>query len=442
MQLTGLISAAILAGTAVAQDVACLVNGSPVAQVDLETGSCPFTIPQSYPVNFEYVSSEEYDVTFYYAFAGETKFFNDIENAGRIIDIPANLLYGGSGTLLFQVDIEETPAANSTSAIRRRLLKQVETVKRDEVDDFIASIKELEGTSVEITLEVVDPVSASSDGAAGSGAPTSAPESTVTNTETSMITITSCSNDACGTTEVPATPTLTTVTEDEQVTSYTTYCPVTTVVTVTSCSDDVCATSEVPATPSMTTVTKDEEVTSYYTYCPLTEEGEATTTEVYTTTLTTTSCDGDVCETATYPATEGETTTTLEGGETTIYTTWCPATEEGTSTLTVEVTTTAGEGGKGGEGEEATTTATTPAEGEEATTTATTPAEGEATTEATTPAEGEATTAATTAATPTTVAASASGSLTVAPISTYAGAANKFQNSFLLAIVPLVGFFM
>lgn len=105
-----------------------------------------------------------------------------------------------------------------------------------------------------------------------------------TEIHTTVITITSCSDERC--TKVPVTTGLTTVTKDE--TSYTTYCPLssggsivtetdvsTTVITITSCSADKC--TKFPVTTGLTTVTKDE--TSYTTYCPLTSPETTETVE-------------------------------------------------------------------------------------------------------------------------------------------------------------------
>ncbi|CAK7902471.1 chitinase 2 [[Candida] anglica] len=105
-------------------------------------------------------------------------------------------------------------------------------------------------------------------------AATTAPTTiTATDIQTTVITITSCSDHKC--TKVPVTTGLTTVTENETI--YTTYCPLstdsivtetdasTTVVTITSCEDNKC--TEVPVTTGLTTITENE--TIYTTYCPI-----------------------------------------------------------------------------------------------------------------------------------------------------------------------------
>lgn len=124
---------------------------------------------------------------------------------------------------------------------------------------------------------------ASSSSAASSSASSASPSSTslapVASTKTvestTVITITSCSDNKCS--KVPVTTGLTTVTDESTI--YTTYCPLstvtdisTTVVTITSCANDKC--HEVPVTTGLTTVTEND--TIYTTYCPLT--GEKTTT--------------------------------------------------------------------------------------------------------------------------------------------------------------------
>lgn len=326
MKFTSALSAALLAGVTVAQDVACLVNGETVAVVDLDTGVCPFTIPETLPVSFEFESLEDYDVTFYYAVAQAVKYFTDIVNAGREIDIPAASLYGAGPTPLFQVHLEQAPAANSTAAIRKRLLKQVqlsnnELVKRAPIDDFLATAEAAEGTEVSSTVfEVVDISGSSSSEAITSSGDSVATE---TNTDTTVITITSCSDNKCAAGEVTATASEVTTTVDEEVTTYTTYCPETTVITITSCADDKCVESTVPVTPSLTTGTVNGEVTSYYTYCPLTESTE---TVVETTIITITSCSDDKCVESTVPATPAETTTTDEAGVESTYTTYIEVT--------------------------------------------------------------------------------------------------------------------
>ncbi|ODV80622.1 uncharacterized protein CANTADRAFT_165050 [Suhomyces tanzawaensis NRRL Y-17324] len=127
-----------------------------------------------------------------------------------------------------------------------------------------------------------------SAGSAMSAALYSNGTSTHTDIQTTVVTITSCSDNKCS--EIPQTTGLTTVTENETV--YTTYCPLPstqapapapskdhehehgtktetdikhTVITITSCADNKC--TEVPQTTGVTTVTENNTV--YTTYCPL-----------------------------------------------------------------------------------------------------------------------------------------------------------------------------
>lgn len=261
MKFTSVLSTAALAASAMAINVDCLVNGDSVATVDLDTGVCPFTIPAEDPVVFQFVSVEEFDVTAYYVHINGTRHFNDVRNAGRVVEVEANLLFGQASVDLFQIHQEKTAPANSTAAIRRRLLNQV--AKRDDIDNFVAFIETLDGTAVPgATFAVVE--------AAGS----SSAEGTVTETDvsTTVVTITSCSNDVCTPLTVPATPSEVTYTTDEVVTYYTTYCPLETTVTITSCSENKCSQTYVPYTPSLTTGTVNGQETVYYTYCPLTTE--------------------------------------------------------------------------------------------------------------------------------------------------------------------------
>ncbi|KAK6464257.1 Flocculin type 3 repeat-domain-containing protein [Scheffersomyces coipomensis] len=144
--------------------------------------------------------------------------------------------------------------------------------------------------------------------------------STVTDIATTVITITSCSEDLCK----PETVTtgLTTVTEGTTI--YTTYCPLsgetetetaikTTVVTITSCSENKC--SPVEVTTGLTTVT--EGTTIYTTYCPLSGETTPvpapapTTTPVPTTTPKTVAAESTTPKASTSPTPE---VTTLTGG--------------------------------------------------------------------------------------------------------------------------------
>ncbi|KAH3686966.1 hypothetical protein WICPIJ_002052, partial [Wickerhamomyces pijperi] len=91
----------------------------------------------------------------------------------------------------------------------------------------------------------------------------------------------------------------------------------TTVVTITSCHDNACSESAVTTGYKVVTTTEESEVTSYTTYCPLTA---STTTEeaVHTTVVTITSCHNDACH-LTSVTTGYEVVTTTEGTEVTTY---------------------------------------------------------------------------------------------------------------------------
>ncbi|EMG47128.1 putative cell wall protein [Candida maltosa Xu316] len=345
------VATALFSSSALAKNVGCFVDSQQVATVDLDTGVCPFVVPESLPVKFEFVSPEEYDVEYYYSIVDAQRYFTDIKNAGRIINIPARLLYGTPGAPLFQVHLEKEPPSNSTAAIRRRLMKEVPVAKRDEVDDFIAANENTDGVSVDgTTFEVLDINESSSESLVSEPTLTSTAsgvdvESTVTEESTKIITITSCSNDLCHGTTVPATLGPVTTTVSGETTIYTTYCPLssvetvesTKVITITSCKENKCAETSVEATPSTVETVVEGTTTEYVTYCPLSETTGATeaavegstVTEASTEVITVTACKENACVETVVPATSSAVTTTV-AGETTIFTTVCPI----SSTLT------------------------------------------------------------------------------------------------------------
>lgn len=124
-----------------------MVDNQQVAVVGLDTGVCPFTIPASLAAFFTFVSLEEYNVQFYYTIVNNVRYNTDIRNAGKVINVPARNLYGAGAVPFFQVHLEKQLEANSTAAIRRRLMGETPIVKRDQIDDFIASIENTEGTA-------------------------------------------------------------------------------------------------------------------------------------------------------------------------------------------------------------------------------------------------------------------------------------------------------
>ncbi|CAH2350874.1 yeast-form wall Protein 1 [[Candida] railenensis] len=453
-----LAAAALMSASTLAVDVDCLVNGVSVATVDLDTGVCPFTVPISLPVLFEYTSENAYDVEFYYVDV-PPKYYTDIEAAGREIDIPANALYGKGSFSLHQVHVTKTPSTNSTEAIRRRLMKE-SLLARDEVSDFVASLEGIEGTEIEATVEVVLASTASSSGSgsgsssttsgSGSGSVTSAPggTATVTDKHTTVVTITSCSDHKCVLTTVPATPSEIVTTVNEEVTTYTTYCPLTgdetetvthastKIVTITSCSDNKCSEATVPATASVVTTTVEAVESIYTTWCPVdtTETVVSESTEYYTATTVATSEGEVITKTTVIPVvvetteyyTPVTTTYTSEGSVITA-TTVAPVTE-------TPVTTTYTSGG-------AVVTATTVAAVE---TTPATEAEASETTitlESTTykTAVSESTAAAeTTVATTSSGSAATSGAVTIPASENVAGASKA--SMLALIVIPLAYF--
>ena len=459
----------LLTAKAAAKDVLCLVNDTPVATVDLDTGVCPFQLPAELVAFFDYASSEDYNVQFYYAIANSVRYFTDIVHAGTEISIPANQIYGTDGSAVFQVHVENTPVSNSTAAIKRRMLKQVEVIKRDEASDFAESLKSVDGTLVNSALfRVVDAPSGSSSIVSGTPTGTvpvssgvnTVPTGDVTETleSTKVITVTHCSDNKCSATTVPATPTVTTYTVDGTVTSYKTYCPLTDaadvtetvestkIITVTHCSDNKCSESTVAATPTLTTETIEGTVTAYTTYCPISDDSGVTETVESTKIITVTQCSDNMCSESTVAATPALTTETIEG-TVTAYTTYCPVSEDASASGTAapgteapEATSTspAGTAAPGTEAPEATSTspagtAAPVTEAPEATSTspAGSAAPGTEAPESTSPAGSDAGT------NTATVAASS-----VAAISTYEASAVTQGSSLLaLLLVSLVHFF-
>ena len=450
------IFSSLLTAKAAAKDVLCLVNDSPVATVDLDTGVCPFQLPAELVAFFDYASSEDYNVQFYYAIANSVRYFTDIVHAGTEISIPANQIYGTDGSPVFQVHVENTPASNSTAAIKRRMLEQVEVIKRDEASDFAESLKSVDGTLVNSALfRVVDAPSGSSSIVSGTPTGTvpvssgvnTVPTGDVTETleSTKVITVTHCSDNKCSATTVPATPTVTTYTVDGTVTSYTTYCPLTDaadvtetvestkIITVTQCSDNKCSESTVAATPTLTTETIEGTVTAYTTYCPVSEDSGVTETVESTKVITVTQCSDNKCSESTVAATPTLTTETIEG-TVTAYTTYCPVSENvsapgtaapGTEAPEATSSSPAGTAAPGTEAPEATSTSP-----------AGTAAPGTEAPESTSPAGSAAGTNSPTVAAPSTAASS------VAAISTYEASAVTQGSSLLaLLLVSLVHFF-
>ena len=356
------------------KQVVCLVNNIKVATVDYDTGICPFQLPTTlHPSSsssqfmvfpfFTFHSRDDYNVQFYYAIINSHRYTTDIKHGGSIISIAAKLLYD-KHTPIYQVHLHKIPNSNSTEIIRKRWLfaknKQIKLlllskilVKKDLVDDFIIDIAGSRGIMIDkVILSVVDVDQMTSSIATGtsnsltrtgftnpsvistktsnsqsitttttkgSSATTTtgtATGATETITTTKIITITSCSNDICHLTTVPAS--LTTVTTTGTV--YTTYLPInsvetvvsTKIITITSCSNNnnnnnnnhVCHPTTVLATPSTMTKTIDNTITEYIIYCPLTQQPEQLSTiNPYTgasatsVTATITSCWEETCQT-------------------------------------------------------------------------------------------------------------------------------------------------
>ncbi|OBA22343.1 hypothetical protein METBIDRAFT_151641 [Metschnikowia bicuspidata var. bicuspidata NRRL YB-4993] len=340
MKFTTLAAASVLAASACAKDVACRVGGVQQSVVDLDTGSCSFVIPDAVPVTFDFTAPDNYLVDACYALVNGNRFYNNIPEAGRTVTVPAKEMMDQGNFPIMGVHAEMSPAINSTMALRARFNSKFVS-KRDAESDLVDYIMTLNGTALldapELSVSDVDAVSSASG---VSESMTSAYESmtsvyesmtsvyestsTATYESTTILTITSCSDDVCS--ESTATPT-------ETVTNTV----ATTIITITSCSDDKCVESTATATQGPTTVTTDGSTTVYTTWCPVTEHASSTVI-----TSATTGANGEET-TVTVTATQGATTVT-SGDETTVYTTWYTVSKEAEDTATV--TTTGAEGAK------------------------------------------------------------------------------------------------
>ena len=141
------------------------------------------------------------------------------------------------------------------------------------------------------------------------------PTATVTGIQTTVITVTSCSDNHC--LKVPIETGITVVTEGS--TSYTTYCPLdnipstqtvtdvaTTVVTITSCQDNKCDLATV--TTGVTVVTELDTV--YTTYCPL--PTESTVQNAITSSAPVTQSNETVTYSSVYPTSQNQTVAAIE----------------------------------------------------------------------------------------------------------------------------------
>ncbi|KAK6881435.1 Yeast-form wall Protein 1, partial [Candida tropicalis] len=125
--------------------VTCYINNEAVAEVDYETGICDFELPSDLDPFFNFVSAEDYNIQYYYARVNGNQFTNDIRSAGRVISIPAKTLYK-LVTRVHEVLLQQSAGAQ----------------KRDEVDDFLDSVADTDGTDTGIDLSVDVTASSSS----------------------------------------------------------------------------------------------------------------------------------------------------------------------------------------------------------------------------------------------------------------------------------------
>ncbi|CAN3359407.1 yeast-form wall Protein 1 [Diutina catenulata] len=314
VSVRSLATVAAMVTAAIAEDFTCFYKGEELATADLETGTCPFPLDDSLPVNFNFNSPE--DLVDAYYFQGDDKYWNDpIEEATRVINIPMKQIADNKLQGLFHVHLEQTPDANSTLALRRRLFKEEYPVKRDEISDLVDQVKGTEGEAVpevdlsDLTAEPAAEVSPSETATGtetGSETGTGEGQETVTatNTLTTTETITSCDDNACHT----KTQTLTgcETTEDGHVT--TVWKPQTTVIII----DENCGCHR-PATEGTVTKTQDGHVVTIVTWVPVPSQ------EVITKTI----CYQEKCEEHLVPATSGPVTKTKDGQVVTV-TELCP----------------------------------------------------------------------------------------------------------------------
>jgi hypothetical protein len=301
---------ASLTASAFAVNVDCKINGASVATVDLDTGSCPFPIPNSLVTKFDVVSLEDYAVSAFYIQANNVKYFNDIAAAGRIIQVSARALFENPITGLFNVNISQTPASNSSSALRRRFFDdKSKRATQKVIDQVVAIVKSTPGTPIDAGGKIVFEAVISPNQPSSSSSH-SYSTSTQTNTETTVITITSCDEYKCHTTTASATKGPVTTVIGGTTTVFTTWCPITTethtrtkIITITSCDDHKCHEVTTPATKGPITTTVGGKETVYTTWCPVAE----------TYTITVTKCINDVCVYSTVPATKITTTITING---------------------------------------------------------------------------------------------------------------------------------
>ncbi|KAK6867025.1 Yeast-form wall Protein 1 [Candida tropicalis] len=301
------------------------MNDETVSVVSYATGVCTFTIPDEYEIFFNYISNNEFDIQYYYARVSGNQYTNNIRNAGRTLSIPARILFN-LVSQVHQVHLQE-PASSSSSGFE----------KRDEIDDFLDSVSDTDGTPVDINLSAVAADDESSVSESGTESVTDVESESVTtgtddadteatatddnnteatgaddnNTEatgaddettnkgtvagtthkdtstvtgTEIVTVTSCKNDACHVTTVPGTETTVTTTVNGVETIYTTYCPVSSIetvqesktITVIACKEDKCHETTAVAVPSTVQEVVEQTTTVYITYKPVSTPADET----------------------------------------------------------------------------------------------------------------------------------------------------------------------
>lgn len=210
---------------------------------------------------------------------------------------------------------EECSASSSSSVASSLTTQSSSSSTSNDMTASATSSNEITGASSALSL--VSTLPHYSNGSVTSGLVSSdeGTTATVTGIQTTIITVTSCSDNHCS--KVPIETGVTVVTEGS--TSYTTYCPLdntpstqtvsdvaTTVITVTSCQDNKCDLATV--TTGLTVVTEFDTV--YTTYCPLTTESTAQNT--ITNSASVTQSDKTIAHSTVYPTSQNQTVAAIE----------------------------------------------------------------------------------------------------------------------------------
>lgn len=329
-------------------DAKVLVNGETVSDVTVSVSDDSVTLSFTFAVD----ESDELSIDFGGQIVGGSSFtalatLTITTPDGRRVVKRAEQSWNLSNTI--------TLDASSVSSASSSAISTSSSVSSS-VSSSLSSISESTVSSDYSVPSISSSLSITSSASYANGTSTDV----VTKPSTTLVTITSCSEDKCSEVESTAQVTVVTSTHNGVVTTFTTYCPLTTteqkttVATVTSCDENKC--SEVPSTAqvSIATTTINGVVTSYTTYCPLTTtptgyqtistsvdsiKSHAESTGITTTIVTVTSCANGVC-TAVPSTGKVSVATTTQNGVVSSYTTY--GSIDSTDVVTKIVTSTKG----------------------------------------------------------------------------------------------------